>query len=203
MLAGNATSVILDRDSGYLVRSRATTPVTGHRRPGQLQVVFAGIQGQGVYMSTNQGQNWTLMRSGNIGNPLIVNTTTGLNVNPGLAQPNPNGAKGGSSWPSPPRPATPYRTRQYEGWLYAAVATATGGFDGLYLTKDFGENWTEVNTPLCLRSAPTTRPSPRHRRRQPQLRDHRRYRRQPGPRPDRRPDGPQYHLPGRLRGQYL
>ena len=32
----------------------------------------------------------------------------------------------------------------YEGWLYAAVSTPTGGFDGLFMTKDFGQNWTKV-----------------------------------------------------------
>ena len=38
----------------------------------------------------------------------------------------------------------------YAGWLYAAVATPTGGFDGLYMTKDFGENWTEVSLATVL-----------------------------------------------------
>ena len=33
----------------------------------------------------------------------------------------------------------------YAGWLYAAVSTSTGGFDGLFMTKDFGQNWTQVN----------------------------------------------------------
>ncbi len=37
----------------------------------------------------------------------------------------------------------------YSGWLYAAVTTAPnltspGSFDGLFVTKDFGENWTKV-----------------------------------------------------------
>ena len=33
----------------------------------------------------------------------------------------------------------------YAGWLYAAVSTPTGGFDGLFMTKDFGQNWVQVN----------------------------------------------------------
>ena len=33
----------------------------------------------------------------------------------------------------------------YAGWLYAAVATPTGGYDGLFMTKDFGQNWVQVN----------------------------------------------------------
>ena len=49
----------------------------------------------------------------------------------------------------------------YAGWLYAAVATSTGGYDGLFMTKDFGQNWTQVNIATC-RPPPTisTRPYP-------------------------------------------
>src|SRR5262249_10571997 len=32
--------------------------------------------------------------------------------------------------------------------VYAAVATATGDFDGLYVSKDFGQNWTLVHLPV-------------------------------------------------------
>ena len=39
----------------------------------------------------------------------------------------------------------------YAGWLYAAVATSSGGFDGLFVTKDFGANWTQIT----LDSLPT------------------------------------------------
>ena len=40
----------------------------------------------------------------------------------------------------------------YAGWLYALVATASDGLDGLYLTKDSGRNWTKValNTAVGL-----------------------------------------------------
>ena len=31
----------------------------------------------------------------------------------------------------------------YEGWLYAVVATPGDGFYGLFVTKDFGQNWTK------------------------------------------------------------
>ena len=53
----------------------------------------------------------------------------------------------GLSWPFPPRPATPRRTRFTQGWLYAAVATPDGSFYGLFVTKDFGQNWTDVRIP--------------------------------------------------------
>ena len=87
MLAGNATDVILDADSAVPLNTDANPGTTGN-----LQVVFAGMQGQGVFMSPNQGQVWNLM-AGNVGNPLIIDTITRLNVNP-ANRPNPNGAQG-------------------------------------------------------------------------------------------------------------
>ena len=76
MLAGNATDVILDADSAVPLDPNSNPGVTGN-----LQVVFAGMQGQGVFMSPNQGQVWNLM-TGNVGNPLIIDTITGANVSP-------------------------------------------------------------------------------------------------------------------------
>ncbi len=35
----------------------------------------------------------------------------------------------------------------YAGWLYALVANPAGALDGIFVTKDFGQNWTEVNIP--------------------------------------------------------
>ena len=98
MLAGNATDVILDADSAVPLNPDVNPAATGN-----LQVVFAGMQGQGVFMSPNQGQVWNLM-AGNVGNPLIVNTFNNTNVNP-ILSPTPNGAKGGSSCPRRLEPA--------------------------------------------------------------------------------------------------
>ena len=89
MLPGQATSVVLDAESGGVLNPDTDTTVQGN-----LQVVFAGIRGVGVEMSPNQGQIWTLMNGG-VGNPLIVNTFVGQghNVNP-TNGPTPNGAEG-------------------------------------------------------------------------------------------------------------
>ena len=109
VLAGNATSVVLDQDSGIVL-----DPTTGTDVQGNLQIVYAGIEGQGVYMSTNQGQSWTLM-SGGVGNPLIVNMYTGKDTNPGppgLTRREPQRRRGADRpGRRPPRPATPSRTR--------------------------------------------------------------------------------------------
>ena len=83
LLAGNATAVVLDADSGTVL-----DPDTDTQIQGNLQVVYAGFaaptgtrHGSGVYISPNQGTYWTEMNGG-VGNPLIANTYNNLNVNP-------------------------------------------------------------------------------------------------------------------------
>ena len=95
-------------------------------------------------MSPNQGQVWNMM-TGGVGNPLIVNLFNGKNVNP-ATNPSPNGAEGRIvlAVPAFDPNATAPANAIYSGWLYAAVSTTTGGFDGLFVTKDFGQNWTQV-----------------------------------------------------------
>ena len=89
MLAGQATSVALAPGSGEVL-----DPTTGTNVQGNLQVVYAGIRGTGVFMSPNQGQVWQEMLGG-IGNPLIFDQLFGPapNVNP-VNGPTPNGAAG-------------------------------------------------------------------------------------------------------------
>jgi large repetitive protein len=144
MLAGNATDVVLDPFSSTIIN-----PTVGGS--GNLQVVYAGFAAPtgtgaaaGVYLSPNQGQVWNLM-TGTVGNPLIVNEYNLKNVNPNTA-PSPNGSGGRIvlAVPSPLPTDTVPENELYEGWLYAAVSTPTGGFDGLFVTKDFGQNWTQV-----------------------------------------------------------
>ena len=48
----------------------------------------------------------------------------------------------------------PLEDTLYEGWVYAAVATAGGAFGGLYVTKDFGQNWTEIRLPVINPNLP-------------------------------------------------
>jgi subtilisin-like proprotein convertase family protein len=148
VLAGNATSVVLDQNSGLpLDPDTGNTPGNGNNPgsptdQGNYQVVFAGIVGQGVYMSSDQGQSWNLM-TGTIGNPLIIDGIDLKNVNP-AGEPNPNGAEGKIVLGVPAKTDNYAQSELYAGWLYAAVATTTGGFDGLFITKDFGENWTQI-----------------------------------------------------------
>ena len=72
-------------------------------------------------------------------------TSTEPNVNP-VNGPTPNGAEGRITWPCPPRPATPPRTPSTKAGS-TLVATPAGALDGIFVTKDFGQNWTEVSIP--------------------------------------------------------
>ena len=51
-------------------------------------------------------------------------------------------------WPSAYDTFWPYAYDDvYEGWVYALVSNPGGALFGIFVTKDFGENWTEVNIP--------------------------------------------------------
>jgi hypothetical protein len=140
--AGQATDVTFDPNSG---------PVDAVSNPtGNLQVLYGAFRGDGVYISPNQGQSWNLM-AGGVGDPLIQDPAT----NPAKPIPvnnqgnSPNGGKGRivltkpALFPSSDPNAT-LKNFIYQGWLYAAVSTPDSRLDGLYLTKDNGQNWTKV-----------------------------------------------------------
>ena len=95
MLAGQATDVVLDPESGTVLDPDTDTTVQGN-----LQVVYAAIRGVGVYMSPNQGQVWSLM-AGGVGNPLIVDTVTRRRTSTRPPARPPTAPRGGSSWPCP------------------------------------------------------------------------------------------------------
>ena len=131
MLAGNATSVVLDPNSGTVLN-----PSTGTHVQGNLQVVYAGFAAPtgtsgaaaGVYLSPNQGQVWNLM-TGGVGNPLIIDDTTGADVNP-ATNPSPNGVGGRIILAVPAPNGNAVEDAIYSGWLYAAVSTPAAASTG-------------------------------------------------------------------------
>ena len=140
MLAGQATDVVLDPTSGTVL-----DPTTGTNVQGNLQIVYAGIRGEGVFISPNQGQGWNLM-AGGIGNPLILDLRTSTNVNP-AARPDPQRRPG----PDRPGQARPDRATPCQDQIYAGLALRRGRHprrrSRALLTKDFGQNWTKVRIP--------------------------------------------------------
>ena len=83
--------------------------------------------------------------SGGIGNPLILDL--GKNVNPAMPEPTPNGPEGRIELAKPALTGNPAEDKIYQGWLYVGVMIPSDHFQGLYLTKDFGQNWTQVRIP--------------------------------------------------------
>ncbi|MFO0959111.1 MAG: Ig-like domain-containing protein [Isosphaeraceae bacterium] len=145
-LNGQATDVVLDQFS--------KSPTTG-----LLQNVYAAMRFDGVYLSTDQGQSFGTARSGGVGNPNIQNADSPQ------AQPVPilnNVAlpfAGRITLAKPALTGNALTDTMLQGWLYVASARAAlggagdpilgagaaAGLDGLYLTKDFGRNWTRVD----------------------------------------------------------
>jgi len=140
---GDATDVVLDNFSATVDAVNNPT--------GNVNIIYAAFPGSGVYISPNRGQVLNRMAGGTVdpliydatfGDPHAVPVTNGANA--------PNGAPGGRivlARPAVlPTTAAGSSTQNvlYEGWLYAAVADASGHLDGLYLTKDYGQTWTKL-----------------------------------------------------------
>jgi subtilisin-like proprotein convertase family protein len=151
MRAGQATDVVFDPNSGHV--NTISNPT------GNLDVIYAGFAGDGVYISPNRGGVWNELLGG-VGDPLIQDRqffpSTPIPVN--APSGTPNGAKGRIVLAKPALTGTflpdgtyvggdAVKDLLYEGWLYALVTTPSGHFDGLYMTKDFGQNWTKVRLP--------------------------------------------------------
>jgi subtilisin-like proprotein convertase family protein len=153
--AGQATDVLLDPTSGTV--DAFTNP------NGNLQTIYAGLRTDAlnggtsdILVSTNAGdfaQSWSVM-SGGVGDPLIQNGDTSPNHSPipVVNNPNPNGTHGRILLAKPALTGIPVQDLIYSGWLYALVLDTNGDFTsngaGIYLTKDFGQNWTRVRVPF-------------------------------------------------------
>ena len=149
--AGNATDIILDPNS--------KSPTTGN-----LDILYAAFSNDtalgndggltpqffraGVYVSSNQGQTLLPVNGGVGKDPLIV--TPGFPAQPipvsNIVSPN----NANSAYIVLAKPALTGNIAEnlnYQDWIYAAVENYNGTFQGLYVTKDRGENWTLVQLP--------------------------------------------------------
>jgi subtilisin-like proprotein convertase family protein len=139
MRGGQATDVVLDLSS----KSVST---------GNVDIIHSAFQGEGVFISPNRGQTFNLM-TGQVGVPQIRDGQVGPSpAIPVTNLPSPNGGFGRIVLAKPEpvaasAPGSAVRNLLYEGWLYAAVANTNGTFNGLFLTKDNGQTWTQVQLP--------------------------------------------------------
>ena len=65
----------------------------------------------------------------------------------GTSTTNPNGPLGRIVLAKPALTGNAAEDLGYQGWLYAAVVNPAGVFAGLWVTKDFGQNWTQLRIP--------------------------------------------------------
>lgn len=109
---------------------------------------YLALEGKGVYKVTDLNVEFPTfaLMTGGFGRPTVKNGIGGpqVGVDPAIADP--NGGKSRIVLATPQAvPGDPNANIYYKEWVYAAVSTAAGAFDGLYVTKDGGANWTKVN----------------------------------------------------------
>jgi subtilisin-like proprotein convertase family protein len=159
-------------------------PATVSVSTGNLQNVYAAFRGVGVFLSTNQGTGLRLL-AGGLGDPVIRDGDVSPAGTLGVTAPpaTPNGPNGRIVLAVPPlahnhidpnthQPDLVLNAQDpanlvYQGWVYAAVINPNGTFNGLYLTKDVGGNWTridlpQVTTPLGLGTPTNDETNPNH-----------------------------------------
>ena len=138
---GAATDVTLDYTSATI--DALTNPT------GNVNTIYAAFPGSGVYPLAHRGVTLDLMAGGNT-NPLfddVVNNSVGVPVNNGANAP--TGTAGGRIFLAKPAPVPSSNPNAdvenilYERWLYAAVFQGSG-LTGIYLTKDNGTTWTQL-----------------------------------------------------------
>lgn len=142
MRAGAATDIVLDQASGVV--NAISNPA------GNLQIGYAAFQGEGVFLTNNRGVSWSLMNGG-VGKPLWRDTTAGTQAVNVTNNPSPNGGFGRILLTKPALTGNATQDLLYSGWVYAVVAnTGNNGIQGVYVTKDFGQNWTKIEIRTLL-----------------------------------------------------
>ena len=141
-----ATDIILDYNSATI--DAVSNPT------GNVNTIYVAYPGNGIYSSANRGNALNRMAGGNV-LPLIWDTLGGnaLNQVPVNNGGGPSGATvaaGGRITLAKPAllpsnaPNASVDNILYAGWLYAAVVQ-TDGSTRVYMTKDYGQTWTELS----------------------------------------------------------
>ena len=164
LLQGQATDVVFDPGSATGAAGGTLQTLYVALRPGTQ----AGDNASGVYQLDAGGQHNYL--SGGVGTPFLRDP---LDAGTGAAAPvtvqnvvtSPGSGQGRIVLAKPFLTGNPVQDLLFKGWLYALVVTPAGAEAGLYLTKDFGANWTDIalhaaaTTPVNGAATPPTDPS--------------------------------------------
>jgi subtilisin-like proprotein convertase family protein len=130
-IGGAATDVLLDPNSA--------SPTTGN-----LQILYAAFPNHGVYQSSNQGQTLQIL-NGQLGkDPLIVSSGFPAAPLPVFQSPTPSGLSNDIVLAKPALTDSVSENIDYQGWIYAAVESPFNTFEGLFVSKDDGQNWVEA-----------------------------------------------------------
>ena len=141
---GNATSVVLAAASG---------DAFGQLNQVNLEDLYAGFAGQGVYSTQNATGTGalTLLTAPRRRRAMWARRPAPRGTPP---FPSPNRAARmatsapASCWPRPRLTGSPEENLLYSGWVYAAVVnTAGNGLQGLYVSNDYSATWTEIQLP--------------------------------------------------------
>jgi subtilisin-like proprotein convertase family protein len=118
---------------------------------GNLSVLYAAIRGTGIFRTTSALTAVSMTQlTGGDGFPTRRNIDNSPDTAIPVTNPSdtPNGAKGRIVLATPTLTNSPFLDSNYQGWLYALVINTNSGIDDLYLTKDFGHNWTRLVIPF-------------------------------------------------------
>ncbi|MDB5309789.1 MAG: Phage neck protein, partial [Gemmataceae bacterium] len=130
---------------------------------GNLQILYAAFQGDGIYIANPAyvATSMSPLTGTPGGNGSFIDGDLPTQPRVPIAGPVkfPNGSKGRIVLAAPALTGVPLEDINYQGWLYALVITAGSSLDGLYLTKDFGQNWTKVSLAEYLTLSPTGVPT--------------------------------------------
>jgi hypothetical protein len=140
---GNTWSLMRAGQATDVVAAAGSADTTS----GNLRILYGAFRGEGVFISSDAGTRWNLMAGG--AGVLWFDLPRNTYVTVAAPTAVPNGAKGRITLAAPPLvpaivPNSHLQNLLYQGWLYALVSTPTGQTDGLYVTKDFGQNWTQI-----------------------------------------------------------
>ncbi len=122
--AGNATDVVLAAGS-------ADTN-------GNLQILYAGFANDGVYSTFSATSATSLTQQASLYPP----RTDGFAINAAAPLSTPNGAFGRIVLAVPDLTDNPLLNSFYQGWVYAATEGGPGS--ALYVSKDYGGDWTAI-----------------------------------------------------------